>query len=120
MGEEGADPGRLAQIGRWVKGLFCRTKAAPKNALADTSNLAKPLGRGSTGRTGAANLNEQLAMKQAMSDPAGGLQLRNVTMTDPRWPASDGWVKMSQRINGTEVHYVRNTITGAVDDFKFK
>jgi len=26
---------------------------------------------------------------------------------------------MSQNINGIEIHYVRNTITGAVDDFKF-
>jgi filamentous hemagglutinin len=40
-------------------------------------------------------------------------------MTDARWPAEDGWVKMSQNINGTEIHYVRNTVTGAVDDFQF-
>jgi len=26
---------------------------------------------------------------------------------------------MRQYINGVEIHYVRNTITGAVDDFKF-
>jgi len=40
-------------------------------------------------------------------------------MNDSRWPAADGWVKMAQNINGVEIHYVRNTITGAVDDFKF-
>ena len=28
-------------------------------------------------------------------------------------------VKMAQNVNGIEIHYVRNTITGAVDDFKF-
>lgn len=35
-------------------------------------------------------------------------------------PLQYGWVKMRQHINGVEVHYVRNTRTGAVDDFKFK
>jgi filamentous hemagglutinin len=40
-------------------------------------------------------------------------------MTDSRWPATDGWVKMAQNVNGVEVHYVKNTVTGAVDDFKF-
>ena len=42
-----------------------------------------------------------------------------LAMNDSRWPAADGWVKMAQNINGVEIHYVRNTITGAVDDFKF-
>jgi hypothetical protein len=28
--------------------------------------------------------------------------------------------KVDQRISGTEIHYVRNTITGDVDDFKYK
>jgi filamentous hemagglutinin len=41
-------------------------------------------------------------------------------MGDLRWPASQGWVKMRQNINGVEVHYVLNTITDAVDDFKIK
>lgn len=57
-------------------------------------------------------------MKQAISDPAAGTRVP-ITMSDPRWPASDGWMKMRQNINGVEIHYVRNTITGAVDDFKF-
>jgi len=26
---------------------------------------------------------------------------------------------MAQNINGVEIHYVRNTLTGAVEDFKF-
>jgi hypothetical protein len=43
-------------------------------------------------------------------------------MGDPRWSAADGWVKMEQRLTpGGEpinVHYVYNTITGAIDDFK--
>ncbi len=41
-------------------------------------------------------------------------------MTDSRWPATDGWVKMRHNVNGVEIHYVRNTRTGEVDDFKFK
>ncbi len=43
----------------------------------------------------------------------------DLILNDPRWLASEGWVKMSQNINGVEIHYVYNTITGAVDDFKF-
>lgn len=58
-------------------------------------------------------------MEQAMSAPSNGLQI-DLNMRDPRWLAEDGWVKMSQNINGTEIHYVYNTITGAVDDLKFK
>jgi hypothetical protein len=79
----------------------------------------KPLGLGSTGRNTPVNLNEKLALEQAISNPTAGRQLP-VPMTDKRWTASDGWVKMSQNINGIEIHYVRNTKTGAIDDFKFK
>ncbi|MFC6933770.1 hypothetical protein ACFQHO_27745 [Actinomadura yumaensis] len=46
--------------------------------------------------------------------------IETITMTDARWPAKEGWVKMRQNVNGVEVHYVRNTRTGEVDDFKFK
>ncbi len=83
------------------------------------TSVAKPLGLGSTGRTTPANLTEQLAMQQVMSNHTAGRQLP-VPMTDPRWPASDGWVKMSQNVNGVEIHYVYNRISGTVDDFKFK
>jgi hypothetical protein len=79
----------------------------------------RPLGRGSTGRTVPESLNEKLAMDEAVSNPAAGRQLR-LKMTDDRWHADDGWVKMAQNVNGTEIHYVRNTITGQVDDFRFK
>ncbi|WP_434572508.1 filamentous hemagglutinin N-terminal domain-containing protein [Pseudomonas sp. Z3-8] len=79
----------------------------------------KPLGLGSTGRSTPANLSEKLAMEQAISNPAAGRPLP-VPMTDARWPATDGWVKTAQNINGIEIHYVRNSVTGAIDDFKFK
>ena len=80
----------------------------------------QPLGRGSTGRSAPNNLVEQLAMEQAMSDPKAGGIMEHLTLTDPRWLCGDGWVKMYQNINGVEIHYVFNAITGAVDDFKFK
>jgi filamentous hemagglutinin len=76
--------------------------------------------QGSTGR-GPQNLKEQLAVEQARADPETGtvVPLKG-GMQDPRWPGNQGWVKMRQNIDGVEIHYVRNTITGAVDDFKVK
>lgn len=83
----------------------------------------KPLGRGNTGRTEARNLKEQIAMKQAMSDPAGP-RARVVPlkkgMTDQRWPGDEGWQKMTQNIDGIEIHYVYNPRTSEVGDYKFK
>ena len=48
-----------------------------------------------------------------------------LTLGDPRWKASDGWVKMQQVITSSageriNVHYVMNTVTGEIDDFKIK
>jgi hypothetical protein len=74
---------------------------------------------GSTGRTEPVDLKEQLAMEQVKSDPSDGSAL-STNMTDARWPASRGWIKIAQNVNGVEIHWVRNTITGAVDDFKFQ
>lgn len=59
-----------------------------------------------------------LAMEQAMSNPAAGRELA-FRMRDARWLASDGWVKMAQKVNGVEIHYVRNAVTEAIGDFKF-
>jgi RHS repeat-associated protein len=74
-----------------------------------------------TGRTDPANLNEQLAMGQAKSNPGAGTEIPlKGGLKDPNYPGSDGWVKMRQNVNGTEVHYVRNVNTGEVADFKFK
>ncbi len=88
-----------------------------KDDLAYSSAIQ--LGRGSTGRTEANSLQEKLAIEQALSNPESGLQLP-IPMTDKRWPREEGWVKMAQYINGVEIHYVRNTKSGQVDDFKFK
>ena len=87
--------------------------------LAALIKSGKYLGRGSTGRALPATLKEKLALEHALSSPAAGKALTQVPMTDTRWPGREGWVKMSQNINGIEIHYVRNTKTGAIDDFKF-
>ncbi|MFN2529605.1 MAG: hypothetical protein ABR584_12910, partial [Candidatus Baltobacteraceae bacterium] len=81
--------------------------------------LLRILRLGSTGR-GAANAAELEALRIAMTNPTVGKVLESVKMTDPRWPADKGWVKMARNINGIEVHWVRNTLTGALDDFKIK
>lgn len=86
----------------------------------------KSLGKGSTGRTVANSLDEQLAMKEVLSDPLDGAEyLRKFKMGDTRWSAENGWQKM-QRITETSdgtkinVHFNYNKLTGAFDGFKFK
>ncbi|PFQ80670.1 S-layer protein [Bacillus thuringiensis] len=90
-----------------------------EKAAKNTKHEVKILGRGSTGRTTANSLEEQLAMKEVKSNPQGKV-LTRIPMTDPRWPKEDGWVKMAHNVNGVEIHYVKNTRTGEFDDFKFK
>ena len=60
-------------------------------------------------------------MKEVLSDPlSGARELKSIKITDSRWLAADGWVKMSKNVNGIEIHYVYNKISGSFDDFKFK
>src|SRR5262249_13652297 len=79
-----------------------------------TANLSR-------GTTLPRTIREQMAVEEAAANPTAGRQLP-ITMTDARWPASQGWVKMEQVIDSgggqTRIHYVYNTITGEVDDFK--
>lgn len=69
------------------------------------------------------NLQEQFGIEQAIANPSAGRELP-LSMSDPRWPASEGWVKVQQifQPGGREgpivVHYVLNQTTGALDDFK--
>ena len=66
-------------------------------------------------------------MKEVMSDPLKGarnLEEKGLTMTDPRWPAKEGWIKMARNFefpDGTQVdiHYVYNKLLDVFDDFKF-
>ena len=89
----------------------------------------KLLERGSTanlsnGTTLPRNLEEQLAVEEAMANPKIGIKIEKIKMNDPRWPASEGWVKRQHihTSNGKNinVHYVHNKITGMADDFKIK
>lgn len=67
------------------------------------------------------NLKEELALEQVLSDPSKGSVLNlKKGMTDPRWKQEDGWVKMTQNVNGVEIHYVWNKVLNVFDDFKFK
>jgi hypothetical protein len=96
--------------------FYIATTAAPVLV----HNCPTNLGRGSTGRTEPANLKEQLAMEEAQSNPTAGRVLTRITMSDSRWPAEEGWVKMQQNVRGVTIHYVYNPVMDAVDDFKFK
>ncbi|MYQ47955.1 hypothetical protein GTW40_23380, partial [Streptomyces sp. SID4985] len=73
----------------------------------------------STGRTSAGGSNEQRAMDLVKEYPEYGNELPTV-MKDPRWPASDGWVKMEQTVDDVEIHYVWNKQTRQAEDFKYK
>ena len=88
-------------------------------------NPVSTQGIGSTGRTTPNTLTEQMAMHQVQSNPLEGATQVPITMTDSRWPASDGWVKMQSEVqcsNNTKVtiHYNYNQLTDSYDDFKFK
>lgn len=95
------------------------------NAGGCTTSSYKEVGKGHTGRFEPQNLNEQLAMAEVKSNPLNGAtRIRSITMQDPRWPATDGWVKMQKIVRTSQgninIHYVFNYILGLVDDFKFK
>ncbi len=108
----------LLTIGR---GLLNLASHAVANAA---MSGVKYLGLSSTGRTVATNLTEQLAMKEAMSNPTAGKVIMK-GLKDARW---SGWSKMQYvhtELNGgkTVIHYVgkfENGVLKYVDDFKFK
>jgi hypothetical protein len=75
--------------------------------------------RGSTGRTTAGGTNEQEAMDLVRENPRYG-NILSTNMKDTKWFGQDGWVEMSQRVNGVEIHYDENRSTNTYDDFKFK
>ncbi|MDT0117401.1 RHS repeat-associated core domain-containing protein [Microbacterium sp. PRF11] len=79
-----------------------------------------PLGRGSTGRTEPLNSYERFAMTEVRSNPFEGTPIRIKDWKDERWPLEEGWQKMARNVNGVEIHWMWNAVTGHVDDFKFK
>lgn len=111
---------------RWGQNVaqFCsKIVSSPKTSqlvseVEQASTKTNPIIQ-STGRSVPMNLGEQLALKQVMADPTKGELLKNVIMGDTRWPASEGWVKMQETVNGITIHWNRNTQSGATADFKF-
>jgi RHS repeat-associated protein len=73
----------------------------------------------STGRTEPRNPTEAAAMNEVKAHPEYGEELR-IELEDPRFAHLDGWIKMSRTVDDVEIHWNRNTWTGAVKDFKFK
>jgi RHS repeat-associated protein len=116
----GVDPNTHREVG--AASRVQATAQAASYAL----GAVRCLGRGVTASLPAGtslprNLREQLAVEQAMASPLAGRPLP-LPMTDARWPAAAGWVKMQQIITpggeSINVHYLYNTVTGEIDDFK--
>lgn len=63
-------------------------------------------------------------MEQVRSNPFAGTPLTTVKLSDPRWPASEGWMKMQQIVSTSQgdinIYYVYNQTLKIFDDFKFK
>jgi RHS repeat-associated protein len=79
-----------------------------------------PLGRGVTGRGEPQNSYERFAMTEVRSNPSEGTALPITVWKDERWPLAQGWRKMARNVNGIEIHWMWNRLSGEVDDFKFK
>ncbi|MDT2275199.1 hypothetical protein P7H20_10600 [Paenibacillus larvae] len=88
--------GEFKQVGK-IAGkateLEAKANKITKSMVTETKGTPKVAGRGqSKGGHQPTNLKERLAMEEAMSNPAAGKTLEGKN-TDPRWPASEGWVK---------------------------
>jgi len=59
-------------------------------------------------------------MKEVKSSPLSKARKLPINMSDKRWPAKDGWMKMARNVNGVEIHFVYNARTGKFADFKYK
>lgn len=118
---------------REAREQYLFSKAQGKTSIGDS--YLGPLGskaveRGSTadpakGSRLPQNLREQLAVEEALSDPLAGQKLFRITMSDPRFPADQGWIKMQKVVNTganggdtINVHYLYNEITGEIADAK--
>lgn len=96
-----------------------------KSPASTTTKAVTILNRGSTGRTKAAGLLEELAMEATKADPlATAKELKKgFSMFDPRWPKESGWVKMQNLVPTSQgninIHFLYNKNTNEFDDFKF-
>jgi hypothetical protein len=79
-------------------------------------------GLGSTGRTQAANLAEQLAMQEVKADPSIGAKILG-NLGDPRWAGLTKMQYVKETSDGAKIviHYVVDSVQNIrfVDDFKF-
>lgn len=116
--------GVLSKLGKFGRFLARFTDDAAEGARrARVANRGSSANR-SKGTALPRNLNEQIATLEVLENPTGGIVLP-LRMTDPRWPAEEGWVKMQQIVkpkygDPINVHYVRNRVTGEIDDIKIK
>ena len=106
----------ILALGRGIFNVLTRAVASTVTRGGATLTSA---GLGSTGRATAANVTEQLAMKEIMSNPSAG-KILIPKLSDPRWK---GWAKMTNKnAHGVEIHYNALWENGriiAVDDFKY-
>ena len=106
----------------FMKGTIAGAVSEGAKAYSSAKSVATFVSRGSTAKRQPQDLIEQLALEQVKSNPQG-TQLP-ITMTDPRWPASEGWVKMQQIVSTSKgninVHYLYNQTLNVFDDFKLK
>ena len=111
------------KVGQVVSNVVDKVKNVGQSITSSNSTV-EIAGRGSTGRAVANTLNEQLAMKEVMSNPLQGACDIGIKLMDSRWLASEGWVKMERIVKTTYdniiIHYNYNTVSKVFDDFKFK
>ena len=91
---------------------------------ADKTDSEVPTGQAGRGQSKGGkhvpeNLKEELGMEEVISNPENGRELVGKN-TDKRWPANEGWEKWVQNVNGVEIHYEYNPLTGEIDDVKIK
>ena len=124
-------PQEFADEGNWGTVLSTAGGAAVGGAfgyLVDRVSRSKGIniaGKGSTGRTEPQNKNEKSAMKLVLQNPLqDATHISKIKMSDSRWSASDGWIKMQRVVKHSDgmksvIHFVYNEALGLYDDFKF-
>ena len=121
--QEFADQGNWGTVTATVTGATLGGAGGLAMSKGASSSKPSNISRGSTGRTKPVNLREQLAMEQVKSNPSAGTALTKVTLNDPRWSSSKGWIKMQQIVptskGNINIHYVYNQTLKIFDDFKF-
>ena len=111
--EEFCDQGNWGTVAATAGGAVLGGVGGYQTSKAQTpTSTPTNTSRDSTGKTEPANLREKLAMEQVKSNPSAGTPLTKITLNEPRWPSSEGWVKMQQIVPTSQgninIHYVYN------------